>query len=293
MKKIFLFVALVAATVLTSCNGGGKTGDGQIDSLSYMIGMASGNPEQIAQYLAMQGSDSTFVEDFVKGLKEGMSIGDNKKKLAYFQGVMAGMQTQKQLFSNVEAQIFGSDSTRHLSETQYLLGLSDGLNRKTKIVINGVKCGPEQAAEYVDSVFRKLSDEALARQYAKEKKASEEYMAKIAKTAGVKPLGNGVYYKVITEGAGEKLTADATARVKYEGRLIDGTVFDQSKEGEPSDLRVGGVVPGFKAALLAMPVGSVWEVYIPYDQAYGANPMGDRLPAFSTLIFKIELVGKK
>ena len=127
----------------------------------------------------------------------------------------------------------------------------------------------------------------------KEKKAADDYMAKVAKQAGVKALKDGVYYKELQAGTGEKVSERDTVMVKYEGRLIDGKVFDQSKGNEATAMPVSGVVPGFKAALMAMPIGSKWEVYIPYSQAYGARPMGEMLPAFSNLIFTIELVGKK
>ena len=293
MKKILLFAALLGATTLTSCNGGSNSGDGQADTLSYMLGMAQGQPDQVAMFLEQVGSDSAHIDDFLKGLKEGMAMTDDPAKLAYMQGLQAGFQTKKMGFSNIERQFFGNDSLRHLNDSQYLQGLTDGLKRKTQMMVGGQKVGPEQAAAYMDSVGRILQESSLAKEFAKEKKAAEDYMAKVAKQAGVKPLKDGVYYKVITEGTGPKILEKDTVMVKYEGRLFDGKVFDQSKGGEAVAMPVGGVVPGFKAALLAMPVGSKWEVHIPYAQAYGARPMGEVLPAFSNLIFTIELIGKK
>lgn len=293
MKKIFLFIALVGVATLTSCNGNSSSGDKQIDTISYMLGMAQGQPDQIAAYLAQMGSDSTQIDQFIKGLKEGLEAADDPAKIAYFQGLMAGLQTKKMGFANIESNIFGNDSTRHLSASRYVQGLKDALARKTEMMIGGQKVGPEVAAQYLDSVSRILNEQALAKEFAKEKKAAEEYMAKIAKAEGVQALSDGVYYKVLTAGNGPKVGERDTVMVKYKGTLIDGKEFDASPGEEARPMPVSGVVPGFKTALMAMPVGSKWEVYIPYSQAYGARPMGEVLPAFSNLIFTIELVGKK
>ena len=75
----------------------------------------------------------------------------------------------------------------------------------------------------------------------------------------------------------------------YEGTLTDGTVFDSNLEGEPTVFGASQVIPGFKAALTTMPVGSKWKVYIPQDQAYGSQDMG-KIKPFSALIFTIDLI---
>ena len=79
-------------------------------------------------------------------------------------------------------------------------------------------------------------------------------------------------------------------KVHYEGKTLEGKVFDSSyKRGEPIKLRANQVIKGWTEALVHMPAGSVWEVYIPQNMAYGENGQGDIKP-FSMLIFKIELV---
>lgn len=135
-----------------------------------------------------------------------------------------------------------------------------------------------------------IADEAAANDSIR--KAGEEFMAKIAKEAGVQPLGGGVFYKELKAGTGAKPTQDSQVRVNYEGRLIDGTVFDSSyKRGEPATFGVGGVIQGWQIALKAMPVGSEWEVYIPQYYGYGANGSGSNIPPYSALVFKVELLG--
>lgn len=123
-------------------------------------------------------------------------------------------------------------------------------------------------------------------------KAGEEFMAKVEKQEGVKPLGGGVFYKEVKAGTGAKPTGDSKVRVNYEGRLIDGTVFDSSYErGEAASFPVSGVIQGWQIALKAMPVGSEWEVYIPQYYAYGAQGSGEKIPPYSALVFKVELLG--
>nr|MCR5678605.1 FKBP-type peptidyl-prolyl cis-trans isomerase [Prevotella sp.] len=108
---------------------------------------------------------------------------------------------------------------------------------------------------------------------------------------GVQKTASGLLYKVVKQGNGVKPKADDRVKVHYEGRLIDGTVFDSSlQRGEPAVFPVSGVIAGFKEALMLMPVGSEWEIYIPQNLAYGEQDMGTIKP-YSTLIFKLQLLG--
>ena len=104
-------------------------------------------------------------------------------------------------------------------------------------------------------------------------------------------LPSGLQYKVISNGSGEKPTATDEVVVKYEGKLIDGTVFDSSYKRTPdtSSFRCDQVIAGWTEALQLMTPGSKWELYIPQDLAYGAREMGS-IPAYSTLIFTVELL---
>ena len=111
------------------------------------------------------------------------------------------------------------------------------------------------------------------------------------KDKDVKELKGGVLYKVIKEGTGAIPSDTSMVKVQYEGKTIDGNVFDSSyKRNEPVKLRANQVIPGWTEALTHMPVGSVWEVVIPQDKAYGAREQKEIKP-FSALIFKIELLG--
>lgn len=121
--------------------------------------------------------------------------------------------------------------------------------------------------------------------------AGKAYQEEFAKGEGVTKTDSGLLYRVVTAGNGPKYNPEtdgpgALCNVMYEGKLIDGTVFDASPS--PIDMPIDRVVPGFSEALKLMPVGSTWEVCIPSDLAYGPQgpaPIGNN----STLIFTITL----
>ena len=106
----------------------------------------------------------------------------------------------------------------------------------------------------------------------------------------MKETESGLQYKILTQGDGPVPTSLQKVKVNYEGRLIDGTVFDSSyNRGEPTEFAVNQVIPGWTEALCMMPVGSKWEIYIPQNLAYGERKAGS-IPPYSTLIFTVELL---
>jgi FKBP-type peptidyl-prolyl cis-trans isomerase FklB len=180
--------------------------------------------------------------------------------------------------------IFGEDSTQTINEKNVYAGFMAAVAGKEDIM------SLDSANNYVQTKMDAVRNAAREKNFGENKKAGEEFMAKIAKKDGIKSLGNGVYYEVLKEGKGEVAADTCRVKVHYEGTLIDGTVFDSNLEGEPTVFGASQVIPGFKAALTTMPVGSKWKVYIPQDQAYGSNDMGNIKP-FSALIFTIDLLG--
>ena len=120
--------------------------------------------------------------------------------------------------------------------------------------------------------------------------AGEKYLAANKRKPGVKVLPSGVQYKVIKQGIGRKPQLTSNVKVHYEGRLVDGYVFDSSyQRGTPAVLPVNNTIKGWQDALVNMPVGSTWEVYIPYQLAYGEREEG-KIKPYSAMIFKIELI---
>jgi len=126
----------------------------------------------------------------------------------------------------------------------------------------------------------------------KQKQAGKDFLAANATKEGVVVLPSGLQYKVLTEGNGPVAKESDKVQVKYEGRLIDGTVFDSTDKhgGKPVTFAPNQVIKGWTEALCMMPVGSKWQLYVPQELGYGSRPAG-QIPAYSTLIFDIEVVG--
>lgn len=121
--------------------------------------------------------------------------------------------------------------------------------------------------------------------------AGREYLAQNAKKEGVVTTPSGLQYRVITQGIGAKPEARAEVEVHYEGRLTDGTVFDSSyARGEAISFLLAQVIAGWAEGVQLMPVGSKYELTIPYELAYGPQGIPGVIPPHSTLIFDVELL---
>lgn len=122
------------------------------------------------------------------------------------------------------------------------------------------------------------------------KAAGEKFLEENSTREGVVVLDSGVQYRIIESGNGGSPTETDSVVVHYRGRLLDGSEFDSSySRGQPAELGVGQVIPGWQQALQLMPVGSKWEVWIPASLAYGAQGAGSIGPN-ETLHFDIELI---
>lgn len=147
----------------------------------------------------------------------------------------------------------------------------------------------EQAMKVIQSYFMAQQTKEME----KSKIESEKFLADNAKKEGVQTLPSGLQYKVINEGKGEKPKANAKVKVNYSGKLVNGNVFDASKPNEPVTFNLGKneIIPGWEEGIQLMSVGSKYELYIPYQLAYGEKGYPGVIPPYATLIFEIELVG--
>lgn len=285
MKKTSIIAAAGLAVLISSCSSSTPKADmkNDVDSLSYSIGMAQ--TQGLKPYLVNRlGVDTTYLDEFVKGLNEGANAGDNKKKTAYYAGIQIGQQISQQMMKGINYEIFGDDSTQTISLQDFMAGFVAGVLEK------GGKMTMEQAQETAQVKMKEVKAKSLEKTFGENKKAGEKFMADIAKKAGIKKLANGVYYEVITEGKGEIPADTNRVKVNYEGRLINDTIFDSSYERKsPATFRCNQVIPGWTEALTHMPVGSTWMVYIPQEQAYAEREAG-KIKPFSALKFKIELL---
>lgn len=191
----------------------------------------------------------------------------------------------------------------------YLIGTDlakNFINNQLDIDINYLKAGYEDVLNNVDTIFtdeefqsvmQKLQKIAMEKSEAKRleeaklnKEVGQKFLESNKNNPGVYQTPSGLQYKVIKMGEGPKPTSTDKVKVHYEGKLINGKVFDSSYErGEPIEFGLNQVIPGWAEGLTLMPVGSVFELYIPSDLAYGDRPIGE-IPAGSTLIFKVELL---
>ncbi len=286
MKKLSI-VALVAivAAAFTACGNGTPKANlkSEVDTLSYALGVS--HSVGVKDYLVQrQGVDTAYINDFIKGMNDGINAGDDKKKAAYYAGVQIGQNIANQMVVNINRELFGNDTTQTISLKNYMAGFVSGTTDKNQ------KMTVQEAQKLMEQKMHEIKARSMMKEYGDNKKAGEDFLAKNKQAEGVKTLANGVQYKVLKEGNGELAKDTSMVRLHYEGRLIDGTVFDSSyKRGEPITTRANKFIPGFTEALLNMPAGSTWEVYIPQDQAYAERMQGNIKP-FSALVFKIELL---
>lgn len=111
------------------------------------------------------------------------------------------------------------------------------------------------------------------------------------KKEGVVTTKSGLQYEVLTEGTGKSPKASDTVRCHYEGRLLNGTIFDSSyQRNQPADFGLNQVIAGWTEGVQLMKEGAKYRFYIPYNLAYGEQGAGGSIPPYATLIFDVELV---
>ena len=285
MKKLTIVAMMaIAAGIFMSCGNGTPKASlkNDIDTMSYAIGQAQS--QGLKEYLVERLSiDTTYMNDFIKGLNDGANAGDDKKKAAYYAGIQIGQQISNQMVVGINREAFGEDSTKTISLKNFISGTT---GKKGLMTV-------DSAQMVAQRMIQEIKAKEMSKTYGPNKEAGEKFLAANAKKEGVKTLPSGLQYKVLKVGNGPMPKDTSMVKVHYEGKTIDGKVFDSSFEkGQPVDLRANQVIKGFTEALVHMPVGSTWEVYIPQELAYGERQAGQIKP-FSALIFKIELQGIK
>jgi FKBP-type peptidyl-prolyl cis-trans isomerase FklB len=147
----------------------------------------------------------------------------------------------------------------------------------------------EEFFKLKQEIDKKAKDEKL---YGANREAGIKFLKENAQKEGVITTASGLQYKVLVAGDGQVPQKTDKVQVHYEGRLIDGTVFDASRKhgDKPSEFRADQVIKGWTEALTMMPVGSKWQLFIPQELAYGERNSGTIKP-YSTLIFDVELLG--
>lgn len=287
MKKlnIFLVVAVIAASVLSSCNSNSTkmpSLKNQIDSLNYAFGLANGNGIK-QYYLAADSANADSlnakIESLLRGMDEGMKgeATDNPELSELGTNIGNALKEQK------TAGLMG-DSSLTVDIKLIKQGLINGMKG------SNIQMTAEEAQLYLNTTMQKLQEKRMQEQNGPNKAAGEVFLKENAKKAGVVTTASGLQYEIIKKGTGALPTDTSRVKVHYHGTLIDGTVFDSSVDrGEPAVFGVNQVIKGWTEALKLMPVGSKYKLYIPQELAYGSQNMGNIKP-FSALIFEVELI---
>jgi len=233
------------------------------DSVSYSLGSDVGATLKARR---MNFDPKTLSEGFIKTYDKDSS---------YVLGASIGISYQSQMI-DVDPMIFLNALNKTYADDSTLISVEDMKNvvRKYDKELRESKIFEEkQKAEY-----NRIEGERFKEEYKRISNSAIE-------------LESGLIYNILNEGFGDIPTDKDRVVVHYTGKLIDGTVFDSSVErGEPSKFVVGAVIKGWQEALQLMNVGSKWELVIPSDLAYGDRGTGN-IPANSTLIFEVELLG--
>ena len=255
------------------------------DTLSYAAGKAL--TEGLETFLERQyGISDVQKADFVRGLCDAFKQRNDSVFQAYSTGIMIAEQLNKSMLPGLQQELGITN------EELVFAGFKDGvMSNDTLVSTADAKkrfADARQAAKEKQEKAKKLEGEA-------NKKAGEEFLAQNKNKDGIITTASGLQYKILKKGNGALPKASDKVEVIYEGKTLDGKVFDATaKHGTNSDtFNVGGLIKGWTEALQLMPVGSKWELYIPQELAYGERGAGSDIPPYSTLIFTLELLGIK
>lgn len=286
MKKfIIIALALVAGASLPKANATtayDKPLRTVADSVSYAAGMSMTNGliPYIQQNLDV---DTTYMAYFIRGFEEAVGKDNAEALKAYAAGIQIANMVNKRMLPGIKGDFEGTQQT--ISDELFKQGFLASLKKDHSTWT--------QAA--ADDFFKRRMDEAKAAKdeklYGANRRAGEQFLADNAKKPGVKVLPSGLQYKELVKGTGDVATANDEVTVKYEGKLIDGTVFDSSYERteQTNKFRPNQVIKGWTEALTMMPEGSKWQLFIPYQLAYGSREAG-KIKPYSALVFTVELI---
>ncbi len=267
MNKILKLsmLALIASFSLTACSN--KTPD--TSSTPTTPSSLNGTTAKETEASAESDTSSSFKSQVEKdSYAVGIVMGGSVKQLKDL-----GFEVDMKAFFNAVQSVYDGKQTK-LSEPEAstaLMGIMEELHYKAN---------------------KKYEEEAQAN-----KEKGEAFLKGNATKEGVKTTASGLQYKIIKEGTGRQPRKNDLVHVEYEGRLIDGTVFDSSKEGV-SDDGVGGIIsfrldqtiPGWIEGLQLLKAGGEATFYIPAKLAYGEEKLGNKIGPNSVLIFDVKLV---
>ena len=233
------------------------------DTLSYATGMAMSF-----------GVDKKHYDEVVRGFRDAISHRGDTAFAAYCAGMELLRMMEKNMLPNLKKDLGEGGNT--INDNLLFEGFTASLLGDTTV------CTPQSA----EKLFNDTREQAKRKAGEAVRLEGERFLAENKLKEGVTTLPDGLQYKVLKEGNGPRPAATDEVEVIYEGRTLDGNVFDATykHQGKKTDkFHLNGLIKGWTEALQLMPVGSKWEIYIPQELAYGSRQAGN--------IFTLELVG--
>ena len=276
MKKLFTLALAIMASASSFAQLSSSS-----DSVSYAAGMSV--TDGLIPFIVEQHHvDTAYMAEFVAGFREAVENASDPKVKARLVGMSIAQQLNERMLPGVTKEF--KDSPDSIIPARFYDGFAAALLK------DSTHFTMAKAQKYFTT---KLEADKAAREerlYGANRTAGREFLAENAKKEGVITLPSGLQYKVLVQGTGEVPQQSDKVKVNYEGRLLDGTVFDSSYErGQAAEFTPTQVIKGWTEALTMMPVGSKWQLYIPYELAYGSRDTG-KIKPFSMLIFDVELL---
>lgn len=191
-----------------------------------------------------------------------------KERLGYALGLSIAKNLEEQGFDGFDYGTFTDAMKDHYGKTE-------------------LKLSVPEVNETLQSAMAKIQ----AEKHGPVLEEGKRFLEENAKRDDVTVTASGLQYRVINSGTGSSPNPTDQVTTHYHGSLIDGKVFDSSvNRGTPATFPVNGVIQGWQEALPMMKEGDKWELFIPYNLAYGENGAGGSIPPFATLIFEVELI---
>lgn len=292
MKKILLLSALFLAVSAVGMGANGKDKKKKQqqsaaqqplvtaqDSLSYAAGLAATNG--LLPFLQQEyDMDAAQMAEFVAGYQDALRQIDSPQFKARHAGAAIARMVKNRILPQATGEFKGTAS--EINTEIFNQGFLAGVQNDTTVY--SMEAATELYQAQKNAVKETKNKEYIA--------ANTAWLKENATKPGVKTTASGLQYKVITQGKGDIPKKEDKVTVKYEGKTIDGNVFDSSYKRNPqtTSFRCDQVIKGWTEALTMMPVGSKWELYIPQELAYGERQAGQIQP-YSALIFTVELIG--
>ena len=284
MKKVIFSIAAFSAMLLaTSCaNNANVEVKTSADSLAYAAGVV--NSDGLVEHVTTRMMiDPQYMPQVLEGIKEALNA-DSPADEAKNIGRQIGSQIKNQILPTMNATIYPNQEDS-INQEIFLSAFIAAVNGEEILM------DLQTASAYFMSEVERIRTANIAKAYADNKVAGENFLEANKAVAGVQVTESGLQYKVEKMGKGKKPSATDRVKVHYHGTLIDGTVFDSSVErGEPIVFGLNQVIPGWTEGVQLMPVGSKFTFYIPQQLAYGDRETGTIKP-YSALIFEVELLG--